>query len=551
MKKIFLFCLAIAAAINTTAKPHANPSDTVDIICYDLQLNTDLIGLFGMSYIFANNSDYKLTGAILADSVPPGIYTNCMMDLVHIATGKQIPATSVILNLSVDQHKNCAITGQMIGEDNILYNLDLSWQTPRTKDTVAIAFDTSSWVAYYPDLGHDFMLSNEDDQYNVSLDIVQVPMGERFTERNINKSYCHIVNKQAKDTIEIAAAEGRVWQSNDTTYLSAMVTGFDSILYDIQLWYAVPEVAQIVELDIPNATFYNELESDGYYALVGTTTDKTYEFAISLLGNTEEDIPGMYVNDGLFGGFSGVGYDFLHFIGGQYTTYIAKWNANKKDYDIISIEKGETVVTMDDEQNISLEGRFVGKDGIEYKVTLLSQVDKPHIIDDATEGAVERIFINENELTIEKLTEDKVRLEIMTDRDLLAMWFYVEQIDDDIIIPEGEYSINTSDDYWSVIAADGSLGKTFYATHDGEYFTSFYFMTSGIVTIGKKNGKLCFEINALNSYDVPVHIIYEASTTALENISKEQINNQKKIIDGQLMIIRNGKTYNALGTQVE
>jgi hypothetical protein len=177
-------------------------------------------------------------------------------------------------------------------------------------------------------------------------------------------------------------------------------------------------------------------------------------------------------------------------------------------------------------------------------------VDKPHIIDDATEGAVERIFINEK-LTIEKLTEDKVRLEIMTDRDLLAMWFYVEQIDDDIIIPEGEYSINTSDDYWSVIAADGSLGKTFYATHDGEYFTSFYFMTSGIVTIGKKNGKLCFEINALNSYDVPVHIIYEASTTALENISKEQINNQKKIVDGQLMIIRNGKTYNALGTQVE
>jgi hypothetical protein len=76
-------------------------------------------------------------------------------------------------------------------------------------------------------------------------------------------------------------------------------------------------------------------------------------------------------------------------------------------------------------------------------------------------------------------------------------------------------------------------------------------MTSGIVTIGKKNGKLCFEINALNSYDVPVHIIYEASTTALENISKEQINNQKKIVDGQLMIIRNGKTYNALGTQVE
>jgi hypothetical protein len=76
-------------------------------------------------------------------------------------------------------------------------------------------------------------------------------------------------------------------------------------------------------------------------------------------------------------------------------------------------------------------------------------------------------------------------------------------------------------------------------------------MTSGTVTVSKKSGKLTFEVNALNSYDVPIHIIYEASTTALEESSRTQINSQKKIIDGQLMIIRNGKTYNALGTQVE
>ena len=552
MKKFVLFCMATIVAVATSAKPQANPVDTIDVVCYDLQLNTDFIGLFGMAYIFANNSDYELTGAILADSIPPGIYTNCMMDLKHIATGKQIPATSVSINLSVDKNRNCAITGHMVGEDNILYNLDLSWQIPTTIDTVAISFDKSSWVAYYPDLGHDFMLSNEDDKYNISMDIVQVPMGESFTEKNINKGYCHIVNKLSKDTIEIAAAEGRVWQANNTTYLSAMVTGFDSIMYDIQLWYAVPEVVQTVELDFPNATFYNELESDGYYALVGQTTDKQYEFAISLLGDTEEDIPGTYVNDGLFGGFSGKNYDFLHFIGGQYTTYIAKWNADKKDYEIISIEKGETVVKMDNAQNIRLEGHFVGADGVEYKVTLSSKVDKPRIIDDATEGAVERKFFNKDELVVEKLTEDEVRLEIMTDRDLLAMWFYVEQIDDEIIIPEGEYSIDNSEDYWSVIAADGSLGKTFYATHDGEYFTSFYFLTSGTVKISKKEGQLYMEIHGKNSYDVPVHIIYDGSTTDVENIQTEDtMGSQKRIMDGQLMIIRHGKTYNALGSCIE
>ena len=541
--------MALVVAITTSADTQATPIDTVDVVCYDLQLNTDFIGLFGMSYIFANNNDYKLTGAIFADSIPPGNYTDCVMDLTHIATNTQIPAASVNINLAVDQNKNCVITGHMIGEDNILYNLDLSWQTPTTQDTVTIAFDKSSWVAYYPDLGHDFMLSNEDEAYDIALDIVQVPMGERFTERNLNISYCRIANKQTHDTIKIAAAEGRVWQSNDTTYLSAMVTGFDSVMYDIQLWYAVPAITQTLELHIPEATFYNELASDGYYALVGATTDKQYEFAISLLGNTEEDVPGKYVNDGLFGGFSGEGYDFLHFIGGQYTTYIAQWNADKKDYDIISIEKGEATVQMDEDQNVRLQGRFVGENGVEYKVTLSTKVDKPRIVDDAMEGAVERVYEAGTQLTVEQQTEDKVLLEIMTDKDLLALWIYVEYVDGELVVPEGEYTIDDSNDYWSVIAADGSLGKTFYATHDGEYFTSFYFLVGGTVQIKHVDGQLYFEVNGYNSYNVPVRIVYAPVSTRAEDVGASSRGYSKLIRDGRVVIVRDGKAYNVLGAQ--
>ena len=549
MKNIIVLLVALMVAITTSADTQATPIDTVDVVCYDLQLNTDFIGLFGMAYIFANNNDYKLTGAIIADSIPPGTYTDCMMDLMHIATGKQIPAVSVSIDLQVDENRNCAITGAMLGEDNILYNLDLSWQTPTTQDTVTIAFDKSSWVAYYPDLGHDFMLSNEDEAYDIALDIVQVPMGENFTERNLNVSYCRIANKQTQDTIKIAAAEGRVWQSNDTTYLSAMVTGFDSVMYDIHLWYAVPAITQTVELHIPDATFYNELASDGYFALVGATADKQYEFAISLLGNTEEDVPGTYVNDGLFGGFSGVGYDFLHFIGGQYTTYIAQWNAGKKDYDIISIEKGEATVQMDADQNVRLQGRFVGENGVEYKVTLSTKVDKPRIVDDSMEGAVERVYEAGIQLAVEQQDADKVLLEIMTDKDLLAMWLYVEYVDDKLVVPEGEYTIDDSADYWSVIAADGSLGKTFYATHDGEYFTSFYFLVSGTVQIKHVDGQLHFEVNGYNSYDVPVRIVYAPTSTRVEDVNASSKGYSKFIRDGRLIIQSAGKMYNILGVQ--
>ena len=553
MKKIFIILMAVAMGLPPAmAASQATPVDTIEVVCHDLTINTDFISLFGMAYIFANNEDYNLTGAIFADSIPPGTYTNCVMDLKHIATQKMIPATSVTITLAVDANRNCVITGHMIGEDNICYNLHLSWTPPTATDTVHIAFDKSSSVAYYPDLAHDFMLTNKDENYDISLDIVGVPMGESFTERNLNIAYCMIANRQTHDTISIAAAEGQVWQSGDTTYLSANVLGFDAVVYDIDLWYAVPEVTETQEISIYNATFYNELAKDGYFALVGTTEDKSIEFAISLLGNTEEDVPGTYVNDGLFGGFTGKNYDFIHFIGGSYSTYIAKWNEERKDYDILSIEKGHATVTLDEDQEVTLVGAFVAENGVEYRITMTSKVDKPRIEDDAESGAVERMFVDEKQLTIEQQEEDKILLEIMTDSDLMALWFYVEYIDDEIVIPEGEYTIDDSGDYWSVIKGDGSLGKSFYATHDGEYFTSLYFLVDGTLVVGKKDGKLHLEMHALNSYDVPVHIVYDpTATTALSNSPSPITNSQKLLRHSQLLIEREGKIYNVQGIEMK
>ena len=561
MKHSFtLLLLTLSAFLSVNAQSNmkvvsATPVDTIDVVCHDLKLNTDFIGLFGMAYIFANNSEYNLTGAIFADSIPPGTYTNCVMDLKHIETQQMIPATSVTITLAVDANRNCVITGHMIGEDNIYYNLHLSWTPPTATDTVHIAFNTPSRVAYYPDLAHDFMLSNKNDDYDIALDIIGVAMGETFTERNLNIAYCMIANHHTHDTISIAAAEGRVWQSNDTTYLSANVLGFDAVVYDIDLWYAVPAVTHTQELAIYNATFYNELEKDGYFALVGTTEDKSIEFAISLLGNTEEDVPGVYINDGMFGSFTGENYDFIHFIGGSYATYIAKWNDNRHDYDILSIEMGQALVTMDEEQDVTLVGAFVAEDGVEYHITMTSKVDKPHFEDDEQVRPIDRTIYGKKGVTIEDNTDTEaatILFELFTDTELMALWFIAEEADDEIIIPEGIYSIDDSDDYGSVITSDGSLGKSFYATHDGEYFTSLYFLVSGTVEVRNNNGHLYMEINALNSYDIPVHIIYDEAggQTAVENPTVDATGTKKIVQDGHLLIQRNGSTYNILGSRL-
>ncbi len=560
MKKL-LIILALSLLTLSTAMSQSHqrvvtaPIDTIDVVCHDLELNTDFLSLFKMAYIFANNDEYELTGAIYADSIPPGTYTNCVMDLKHIATQTQIPSVSVTLTLDVDANRNCVITGQMLGEDNICYNLHLSWTPPTSTDTVKIAFDNSAWVAYYPDLEHDFMLSNQNEEYDVALDIRRVAMGDTFDEGNLNIAYCLITNKLTRDTVKIASAEGRVWQANDTTYLSANVAGFDAVTYSIDLWYAVPEVTQTQALTISDATFYNKLEEEGFYALIGKTEDQSLEFAISLLGSTEEDIPGTYINDGLFGAFTGENYDFLHFIGGNYATYIAKWNVDKNDYDVLSIEKGNAKVTMDGEQNVTLVGTFIAQDGIQYNITLTTKVDIPRLDDDMTYGSIDCV-ITGDDITLEDMTAENgtIFFDVMTDNTLLALYFYVEEADPEIVIPEGTYYIDDTQDYFTVNASDGSIGTypTFYATHNGMDFTSMYFFVSGTVEVVNKQGKLYMEINARNSYNVPAHIIYDGSvTTGLLDTQIPTHDTQKVLRNGQLLIIRNGNAFNLMGTRVQ
>ena len=562
MKKLFsFFALSFLTISGVLAQSNlrvvaATPIDTIDVVCHDLVLNTDFIGLFKMAYIFANNSEYELTGAINnVDSIPPGTYTDCFMDLKHIATQTQIPAVSVTLTLAVDANRNCVITGEMLGEDNICYNLHLSWTPPISTDTVHIAFEKSASVAYYPDLEHDFMLSNQNEEYNIALDIRRVAMGDTFDERNLNIAYCLITNKLTQDTVKIASAKGRVWQANDTTYLSANVAGFDAVTYSIDLWYAVPEVTQTQALTISDATFYNKLEEEGYFALTGMIEDKSLEFAISLLGDTEDDIPGTYINDGLFGGFTGENYDFINYVGGNYATYIAKWNPDKNDYDVLSIEKGNAKVTMDEEQNVTMEGSFIAQDGVLYNLTLTTKVDIPRLDYDMTEGAIDCV-ITGNDITLEDNTAENgtIFFDVLTNNELMALYFYAEEADPEIVIPEGTYYIDNSEDYFSVKASDGSIGMypTFYATHDGGNFTSMYFFVSGTVDVQNKQGKLYMEINARNSYNVPAHIVYDGSaTTGLSDTHIPTSDTQKVLRDGQLLIIRNGNAFNLMGARVQ
>ena len=61
------------------------------------------------------------------------------------------------------------------------------------------------------------------------------------------------------------------------------------------------------------------------------------------------------------------------------------------------------------------------------------------------------------------------------------------------------------------------------------------------------------EINAVNSYNQPIHITYDGTTvgSSLENTEVETNNVRKVIENNQILIIKEGVKYNVLGSIVK
>jgi hypothetical protein len=87
---------------------------------------------------------------------------------------------------------------------------------------------------------------------------------------------------------------------------------------------------------------------------------------------------------------------------------------------------------------------------------------------------------------------------------------------------------------------------------DGSLITPLWLLVDGTVEVTKtEDGKPYLEVNAVNSYGVEVHIVFDGTATGIENINVNVEGLQKQIVDGQLVIIRDGKAYNAQGAQLK
>ena len=541
--------------------PMPAPTDTVEITCVNMKIEP----YNGQINFSASDKVYTIYGAWLGEEIVAGTYSGneAAVEISNGETYDYYRALATTIVVSGNEVDGWVVDVVAYCPDNKLYKMHLSWYVPEPTDTIVVAFENSAKGRFYPEYGNDLQLFNENDQYYASLNVAEVELGASFTEEELIPMFSGIEEIVDGEYIPVEYAlvqNGLLSQVGDTTKMYAEYVTFDGKIYLVNLWHATPEPVETVNVTYEAAEFVNNMDFYGTYSLLAYAPDSLTAMVVSIYALSEEEIPGTFVNDGKFGMFGEGQYE----IDGA-NTYYGVWNDEYMEYELIYVDKGEVTVVVDEEKNITLTGSLICENAVQYNVTMKSKITKPRLDLDSEDTPVDRVYTSKDSVRFVDYTAEAGPLyfEVSSTEymDMFNFYLIVEASDPDIVLPEGTYEINNTWEYGTVVAGTGidmytgQIAPGFYGamTEDGYISLPLYFLVEGTVEVKKNDdGSLYVEVNAVNSYDVPVHLVYDASVTAIENISTEDmIGFKKMMIDGQLVIIRNGKAYNAIGAQVK
>lgn len=396
---------------------------------------------------------------------------------------------------------------------------------------------------------HMFYMANENEDYRLDICVNNPSLDKEFTLDDLAPRYTGL--SENREGVELAALTGKIYQVGDTTKMHVVALGKNAVEYTFEMWYAVPTPIDTVEFTILDADFTDYFNEYGLFLISGYTEDANYYASLALYG---DEVAGTYINDGKFGSFGAEG--------GVYDIDIRNSSIGKLvdvaglDYARTQIIKGSVEVTMEEQDgyfNVTAVADVVCEDSVCYLLTVKS-VYEPYYEHDSQEAA-EKIFTASDRISIQYSPQGLFAYVDLISSDVseyATFMFFVDEFDEDIIIPEGTYKINGLGQPGTVMEgfmSNGAIYPSFYShiTERGAILVPLWFVADGTVTVERVNNTFKLEANAVNTYGYPVHIVYDPTITAVEDVEVHNNGIEKRVINGQLIILRDGVEYNVLG----
>lgn len=524
--------------------------DTIKVECHNLFVDESFAD-YGFMMVGGSNEDYDIF-AMYEDFAPAeGVYEDIALTVTDKKTWLDCSSIRGTLTLK-ETTDGWEANIDAYCDDYNWYSIDMNYEVPEPTKTVKVEFDESALASFRADQLNMIQLIQYADDYEASITIYNTGLGESFDMEKVLMDYTEFYDWTVESSVEIADVKGVLNQRGDTTVINASYIGFNAVQYDVEFWYVVPTPIDTVEIEMP-VKFTNALQ-EGYYILSSYTPDNSIFISLSPL--TDGGVGGTFINDGMFGKFGADGGRYDFYSGNTFIYVESEW----QNY---TIEKGELVVEHATDGTITAEAKFIARNGVYYHVKMTSEYNM-HLDFDEPEEIIDRVYTTVDNVTIDDQTMNNgyiyLALTAADGSDMAAFFFFAEETDEDIIVPVGVYPIDSSEEYGTVFANPGVQGDgvwpSYYARmlEDGSLITPLWLLVDGTVEVTKtEEGYPYLEVNAVNSYGVEVHIVYDGTPvgSGVEDIQLPTADTRKVLRDGQLLIIRNGETFNTVGTLVE
>ena len=451
------------------------------------------------------------------------------------------------LNLTVTKENQTYFAdAYALGVDTIMYHITMSWTRPAPVDTIDIVA-TNMTIDEFEFWGILFCsVSASNEEYTVKLDMANgLPLGE-LTSADFNVEGSSVF--RIADATEIAFEDilsATVTEVNGQRAIKAQALGVDNILYNLDLSYVLPEAKDTVAIKFTTPASSEYFDSEGDYFIYNE--NKEYIVTLDIFAE----------KNALEGEYEGEDFDLY---------YTRVGLLADGDTTAVDVALAKATITKVSEELAHIDAELLCANEVLYLVSTDVTMSKLGLQYDMTEGEVNREYDFNDELTITtdyvaEYGELYVGIIASDMSDLVSLMFFVNDTVEGLVIPAGTYPISDTYAEGTALASTGYNAEygampSNYCTlveNEGKfYLNELYFMVGGNVVVEHVEGHLKITIDAVNSFDVPAHIVYEAAPVeaGFENI-KVGTNASKMIENDQLLIIKDGVKYNIMGSVVK
>jgi hypothetical protein len=214
------------------------------------------------------------------------------------------------------------------------------------------------------------------------------------------------------------------------------------------------------------------------------------------------------------------------------------------------------------ETELTFSGSFVKSKALTYTFSFTTDdinfSDAEHTYEPMAPQTLPEITISSGEIDMSKAADSIIYVDFVAADETLIQLVYYHTDEKATEMPNGEFEILDEKGsflsglyYYNSDIEQGYPVLSYALVPDGEYVTPYYLYSGTIKVSGEGNDKKKFEVDVLSFYGTPFKFTYDfaGDPQAIENTTVDT--KAKKVVrDGQIFILRDGKMYNAIGTEV-